>query len=204
MNVLKPTYVYASVANIPVDRLCDVQSGLKGLSWDLDGTMVEHLGEELPKEHLEVIEWADQLGLAQAIISNAQSEERDARLRQVAKHIYKQTIVELPTVSSRQVGARKPRPDIFRMAADRMGLKPSEIIHTGDQIVRDIIGANMAGFLGSILVAPYGGTADEGWPVRKIQRPLESVARVAMGYPFRDSDFSRNPPLRTIEYDSPN
>jgi len=190
--VLKPDYFYSSVADIPLDRLILERPDLRGISWDLDGTLTEHLGREVPSKHLEVIKRADNLGLAQLIISNAHSEQRAARVKQVAADIGRQTGVRLVTVASLEVKARKPKHLIFETAAERVGLPAAAIIHTGDQISRDVIGPNWAGFMGAILVAPYGGTADEGWPVRNLQRPLERVVRTAVGLPFRDSDFPKS------------
>lgn len=192
MNILKPAYFYSSVADIPLERLVSDRPDLRGISWDLDGTLTQHLGDDVPKEHLEVIEWADSLGLAQSIISNAHTERRAARAKQLAIDIGRQTGVNLVTVVSLEVNARKPKRIIFRTAAERVGLPPSQILHTGDQISRDVIGPNWAGFMGSILVAPYGGTADEGWPVRNLQRPLERIVRTTMKIPLRDSNFPRS------------
>src|SRR5581483_5622627 len=192
MNVLKPAYFYASVSDIPLERLAAEQPRLRGLSWDLDGTLAEHLGDSVADEHLQVIATADQLGLVQAIISNAHSEHRAERVRRAAAGILDRTGVELAVVVSRDVNARKPKPVIFRTAAGGLGLEPSEMIHTGDQIARDIVGPNLAGFIGGILVAPYGGTADESWAVRRLQRPVERAVRTVMNIPFRDADFPRS------------
>jgi predicted HAD superfamily phosphohydrolase YqeG len=191
MNLLKPAYIYASVVDIPLDQLVAQRPDLRGLSWDLDGTLVEHLGDDVPEAHLDVIRWADQLELSQAIISNAHTESRALRLQQVAAQICNRTGVDLVTIGSREVNARKPKPAIFRAAAEHLGLLPAEVLHTGDQIARDIVGPNLARFMGGILVAPYGGTADEGWPVRNLQRPVERVVRTTMKVPFSDSKFPR-------------
>lgn len=44
-----------------------------------------------------------------------------------------------------QVGIRKPDPRVFRMAAAAAGCRPSEIVHVGDEIEADIVGAARAG-----------------------------------------------------------
>jgi len=49
-------------------------------------------------------------------------------------------------IFSDEVGTRKPHPEIFRMAARRLGVKPSEIIHIGDNLRSDVWGAKNAGF----------------------------------------------------------
>jgi putative hydrolase of the HAD superfamily len=48
-------------------------------------------------------------------------------------------------VTSQDVGAGKPRPEIFREALKRAGVKPSEAIYVGDQYNVDIVGARGAG-----------------------------------------------------------
>jgi len=49
-------------------------------------------------------------------------------------------------IFSDEVGARKPHPKIFYIAARRLGVKPSEIVHIGDNLKSDVWGAKNAGF----------------------------------------------------------
>lgn len=42
---------------------------------------------------------------------------------------------------SHDVGARKPRPEIFAAALDALGVAPSEAIHVGDNLEADVAGA---------------------------------------------------------------
>jgi putative hydrolase of the HAD superfamily len=48
-------------------------------------------------------------------------------------------------VTSQDAGAGKPRPQIFRYALERAGVKPAEAIYIGDQYQVDIVGARGAG-----------------------------------------------------------
>jgi putative hydrolase of the HAD superfamily len=48
-------------------------------------------------------------------------------------------------VTSQEAGAGKPRPEIFRYALERAGVKPAEAIYIGDQYQVDVIGAKGAG-----------------------------------------------------------
>jgi putative hydrolase of the HAD superfamily len=48
-------------------------------------------------------------------------------------------------VTSQDAGAGKPRPEIFRLALDRAGVKPSEAIYVGDQYQVDVTGSRGAG-----------------------------------------------------------
>lgn len=49
------------------------------------------------------------------------------------------------TVFSDEVGYGKPDPRIFLTAAERLGLKPSNLLHVGDNIENDVGGAQSAG-----------------------------------------------------------
>lgn len=54
-------------------------------------------------------------------------------------------------VTSQDAGATKPRPEIFREAMRRAGVKPAESIFVGDQYQVDIIGSRGAGMTGILL-----------------------------------------------------
>lgn len=47
---------------------------------------------------------------------------------------------------SDEIGIRKPDVKIFHLAAERLNVKPHEIIHVGDNLVSDVWGAKNAGF----------------------------------------------------------
>ena len=46
---------------------------------------------------------------------------------------------------SAEVGAEKPDEAIFRLALQRLGLRPEEVAHVGDQYETDVIGARAVG-----------------------------------------------------------
>ncbi|HVL88062.1 MAG TPA: HAD family hydrolase [Candidatus Thermoplasmatota archaeon] len=49
-------------------------------------------------------------------------------------------------LSSEEAGAYKPHPRIFQLAARRFGLPPESILHVGDSLVDDVVGAKRTGF----------------------------------------------------------
>ncbi|MDR1901330.1 MAG: HAD-IA family hydrolase [Treponema sp.] len=55
-------------------------------------------------------------------------------------------------VTSSETGIRKPAPEIFLIAADRLRLSPGECAYVGDRISRDIIGSHNAGIGLAILI----------------------------------------------------
>jgi len=48
-------------------------------------------------------------------------------------------------IVSTDVGSRKPEERIFKIALDRLGVKPREAVMVGNRITTDILGGNMAG-----------------------------------------------------------
>ena len=50
------------------------------------------------------------------------------------------------TVSAREAGVAKPHPDIFQLALQKAGIKEDEAVYVGDDPIRDIQGANQAGW----------------------------------------------------------
>ena len=75
----------------------------------------------------------------------------DSRLRLVAAgHPELQSLRERLVISS-EVGYRKPHPQFFRAACDRMGLRPQQVLCVGDDVENDVIGAQRAGLEGLFL-----------------------------------------------------
>ncbi len=52
-----------------------------------------------------------------------------------------------------EVGAWKPSPFIFRVAIERMGVRPNEVVYVGDNYFADVLGAQRAGLF-PLLVDP--------------------------------------------------
>jgi putative hydrolase of the HAD superfamily len=50
-------------------------------------------------------------------------------------------------ILSEEIGVRKPDPRIFSMAVSRLGVAPSECLHTGDSFTNDVAGARAAGMM---------------------------------------------------------
>jgi len=59
-------------------------------------------------------------------------------------------------VSSADVGLHKPDPRIFELAAERLGVAPSDAAHVGDHQYADIIGAEAVGMV-PVLIDRHGG-----------------------------------------------
>jgi len=78
-------------------------------------------------------------GLRLAVISNW-----DSRLTSLLDDLGLAHYFEL-VISSADVGLHKPDPRIFKLACDRLGVAPSEVVHVGDHYYADMLGASSAG-----------------------------------------------------------
>jgi putative hydrolase of the HAD superfamily len=73
----------------------------------------------------------------------------DGRLRAVVRGLPDLAGAEL--VISSQVGLRKPHPDFYRAACDRLGLPPERVLCVGDDMENDVLGARRAGLRAIVL-----------------------------------------------------
>lgn len=85
-------------------------------------------------------------GLRVVIASNF-----DGRLRVVIRGLPELAEIEADLVISSEVGVRKPHPDFYRAACDRLGLPPSRVLCVGDDPENDVRGAIRAGLRGLLL-----------------------------------------------------
>ena len=63
---------------------------------------------------------------------------------------------------SEEVGIRKPRPEIFRAALERLGVEPHETLHVGDRLEADVQGAAEVG------ITPV-------WITRRVRDPEQAL-----------------------------
>lgn len=99
---------------------------------------------------LPALEFLKSRGLGLGIISNWDERLR-SMLRQLNLDRFFQTIVV-----SCEVGQCKPSAAIFRQAAQKLDMQPSEILHIGDSPALDVAGASAAGFRALLLSRSYG------------------------------------------------
>lgn len=193
MSNLRPSHCVASVALLnPIDseHFRDVFAQFDGVTWDLDKTLVGQHEDTLPPAHSEVMLALNALGKRQGLISNASSEHRTSRVLRIADGLSNLLGREIAVVTSRMVGGKKkPLRPAFDKMANNLGLENEQLCHVGDQLLKDVLGANRAGYGGSVLVAPYGLGDDPG--VKYLQRPVEALLRPALGLPLLSKDFSK-------------
>ena len=74
----------------------------------------------------------------------------DERLRPLLDELDVAKLLDSITVSC-EVGAEKPRPEIFRAALEAAGVRPNEALHVGDSSEEDVRGAEAVGMKGVLL-----------------------------------------------------
>lgn len=95
-------------------------------------------------------------GLALIVVSNW-----DVSLGSVLERVGVWGLVDA-VLTSAEVGARKPDPEIFRRALDAAGVAADEAIHVGDGLEEDVAGARAAGIEPVWLRRRADGAAPDG------------------------------------------
>lgn len=191
-RALRPTLVVPGLATIDTEEfLGSLPTDTGGVTWDLDKTLVGQHEEVVPEAHVELLRAVALVGLRQAIVSNANSPQRALRVAAIGDGLSRATGAPMHIVTSSMVsGQRKPKRPIFDEAGRRMRLPNTRIVHVGDQLFKDVLGANRAGYGATVLVPPYGEGDDPR--VRFVQRPLERlVRRTLLGLPYHDANLGR-------------
>ncbi len=77
-------------------------------------------------------------------------------------------------LGAREHGAAKPEASIFHAACERLGCAPGEVLHVGDDVEMDVVGAHRAG-LRSCWINRGGecGGATRAWPRDDLRPDLE-------------------------------
>lgn len=129
-----PTAHVPSVFAIDYEKLAAL--GYKGILFDIDNTLVHH-GDDSTPEVDALFRHIHSLGLKTLLLSDNSA----ARIERFNRNIRTLFIAE----------AGKPDPAAYRRACAMLGLPPEQVVCIGDQVFRDIRGANRAA-LDSILV----------------------------------------------------
>jgi len=133
-KVFYPHEYVESIFSVDYNKL--YKMGYKGILFDLDNTLTHH-GEDSTKEVDELFHAIHSIGLKTIILSD-NSEERIKRFLRNIDSLY---IHE----------ANKPNVANFLKAVEMLNIKKEEAVVIGDQIFRDIYGANKSG-IANILV----------------------------------------------------
>lgn len=135
--MLKRFYPDAYVESVfAIDYEALYRRGIRGLIFDIDNTLVHHGDDSTPAVD-RLFERVQAMGFQTLLLTD----NHEQRVRRFIRNIDTLYICE----------AGKPDPAPYRRALELMGLERHQVVCIGDQIFRDILGANRSG-LPSILV----------------------------------------------------
>lgn len=83
-------------------------------------------------------------------------------------------------LGAREHGAPKPAASIFHAACERLGCAPTRVLHVGDDIEMDVLGAHRAGLRSCWINRPDAGGNAPRWPHADIRPDLEFPSLAAL------------------------
>ncbi len=164
---LRPDQQVRHISGIDLEALG--RRGIRTLLIDFDNTLVARHEVRPSAAVISWLERARELGIEPVIFSNNRSE----RVKRLAAELSLRCFV----------GVQKPLPGGYRRVLASLGQTRAEAVAVGDQVFRDVWGANLSG-LHSILVEPIDRR--EFLPIRLI-RPLERLVLAS----FRERSLKR-------------
>ena len=128
LKLLYPHEYVESVFSIDYNKL--YSKGYKGIIFDVDNTLVHH-GENSTEEIDALFRTIHSIGLKTLLLSD-NSEERIQRFLKNIDSLYIHN-------------AQKPKVSNYLKAVEMLNIKKEEALFIGDQVFRDIYGANRSG-----------------------------------------------------------
>lgn len=139
-NKLYPNYVADSVLQIKIDEL--VGLGISHIVFDVDETLLQKGGNELPHKYIEHVHQMREMGIKILIGSNS-SRDLSKLAGEIGAVVIKPSTFHF-----------KPLKRFYSKIVKGAGVHPDNIAMVGDRVLNDIWAANEAG-LTTILVKPY-------------------------------------------------
>jgi FMN hydrolase / 5-amino-6-(5-phospho-D-ribitylamino)uracil phosphatase len=99
-------------------------------------------------------------------------------------------------LSAREHGKPKPSRCIYLAACGRLGLAPHEVLHVGDDVELDVVGAARAGLATCWINRPAGDAGARAWP-RSDMRPDLEFSTLAALADWLDAAHARHRPDRS-------
>ena len=143
-----------SVFDIDYKKLYD--KGYRGIIFDIDNTLVPH-GKPSTEEVDELFKSIHSLGMKTILLSDNGQKRIEAFLKNI----------DAPYIDN----ANKPHTENFIRAVEMLELNKEEVVYIGDQVFKDIYGANKSG-IDNILVKFIGWKTETKIGIR---RRLEKV-----------------------------
>lgn len=121
-----------------------------------------HIWSWIDPETAPALEALKEAGYRLAVISNADGRV-EGLIEGAGIHHHFEFVMD-----SHLEGVEKPDPEIFRRAAERMGVDPGECLYVGDLYPVDVLGARAAGMEAVLLD-----------PLERLDYPVDRISRVA-------------------------
>jgi len=83
-------------------------------------------------------------------------------------------------LGAREHGAAKPEASIFHAACERLGCAPGEVLHVGDDVEMDVVGAHRAGLRSCWINRDDACAAAREWPREDVRPDLEFTSLAAL------------------------
>lgn len=176
--MLKKLYPYEyidSVFSIDYNKLYN--KGYKAIIFDIDNTLVPH-GKDSTKEIDELFQNIHKIGFRTLLLSD-NTEERIKRFLKNIDSLY---------ISD----AEKPKVENYLKAIKMLNVKKEEAIYIGDQIFKDIYGANKSG-IDNILVKYIGYNTEKKIGIRRrIEKTVLKLYKINKSYQNRIGDIQKD------------
>ena len=112
------------------------------------------------------------------IITNGEGDYQEGKVRALG---LRRWIPDSHIIISGRVGIEKPAEQIFRIAQERLGTRPQEMVFVGDSLYNDIAGAKLAGWH-QIWINRRGLEPGPDQPKADVEvRPEQELGQVLLG-----------------------
>jgi FMN phosphatase YigB (HAD superfamily) len=138
--------IFCQALGVPPERIEDAVRALSDLADRSRSGQI--LWSEPGPSALDTIEALRAAGISVVVVTNSDGHAaenlRDAGVCQ-AEAGTGATVTDV--VDSGRVGSEKPDTGIFRVALERAGVEPAAVVHVGDMVSTDVVGASAAGII---------------------------------------------------------
>lgn|GEM_PF-5724180 len=186
---IQPSHHILCVDNFTPEAIREEKPAIQAVMFAVSSLTNRH-APEISETRLDVLRGLQDSGYDIGLVSNAQSAEGIERAHELAAVVKKEVGWKIGLVVAGEDGNRPmPHPQMFKRAARQAGWLASETAHVGDQMLKDVRGARLAGYGMTILVAA-SSARDEDGRVRT-QLPLEATLRIGLGLSVLGRDFPK-------------
>lgn len=174
-SILEKFYPFEYVDSVfDIDYKKLYEKGYKGIIFDIDNTLVPH-GKASTKEVDELFSAIQGLGIKTILLSDNGKKRIEDFLRNI----------DCPYIDN----ANKPHTENFNRAVEMLQLKKEQVVYIGDQIFKDVYGANKSG-IDNILVKFIGWETETKIGIRRrLEKIILAFYKLHSSYQNRIGDI---------------